>query len=389
MTDPLRQTIVATADTIVVKIGTSVITRPDGTLHRRRLTQLCRDLMAIRDSGRKLVIVSSGAVGAGVGVLGLKRRPTDLAQLQAAAAVGQSHLMRAYEEAFRAQGCHAAQLLLTAEDFSDRTRYLNMRNTIRTLLRWGAVPVINENDTVSVEELRFGDNDLLAALVTSLLQAPLLILLSSVDGLLTRPPQPRRTKRTRRGKNQEQQVEVIPVVDEFTPELRAVASPQTSAFGTGGMRSKLEAARLCMSAGDCVILANGQRPGVLRAIMAGEPIGTLFLPFGRLLRARQRWLAFSARPRGVLVVDEGAVRALCQQGRSLLAVGIREVRGDFRAGDPVAICDEQGQEVARGLTNYDAKDLQQIKGLRTPRIRELLGAGAYDEVIHRDNLVLS
>ncbi len=381
MLDAVRQEVVATADTIVVKIGTSVLTRDDGRLHRQRLNRLCRDLTSILRSGRRLVLVSSGAVGAGVGVLGLRQRPTDLARLQAAAAVGQSHLIQAYERAFGRQGYHVAQLLLTAADFANRTRYLNIRNTICTLLDWGTIPIINENDTVSVEELRFGDNDRLAALVTTLIRAPLLIMLSTVDGLLATPPG-KAARSTGAGN-------VIRLVPRINSAIRALAGPSSSRFGTGGMQTKLEAARICMAAGESVILANGLRRGIIQRILAGEPVGTLFLPHGRTLSARKRWLAFSVRPRGRVYVDEGAARALLRQGRSLLPVGVRRVEGDFRAGDPVAICDPSGREIARGLTNYSAVELARIRGLRSAKVRALLGRTAYEEVIHRDNLALA
>ena len=389
MLDAVRQEVIATAETIVVKIGTSVLTRDDGRLHRQRLNRLCRDLVSIPRSGRRLVLVSSGAVGAGVGVLGLEGRPNDLARLQAAAAVGQSHLIQAYERAFRRQGYHVAQLLLTAADFSNRTRYLNIRNTICTLLDWGTIPVINENDTVSVEELRFGDNDRLAALVTTLIQAPLLIMLSTVDGLLTIPPQDDPPREQRNGRNSPPRPEVVRLVPRITQAIRSLAGPSASRFGTGGMRSKLEAARICMAAGESVILANGLRPGTIQRILAAEPVGTLFLPHGKTLNARKRWLAFSVRPRGRIYIDDGAARALVRQGRSLLPVGVRGVEGDFRAGDPVSVCDSAGREIARGLSNYSAEELAQIKGLRTSKVRELLGRTTYDEVIHRDNLALA
>ncbi len=379
MLDPVRQEVITSAKTVVVKIGTSVLTRDDGTLDRRRLRALCRDMLAVLEKDKKLVVVSSGAVGAGVGVLGLPGRPNDLAQLQAAAAVGQSYLIRAYDEAFRASGFHAAQLLLTASDFSNRTRYLNIRNTLRALFSCNAIPVINENDTVSVEELKFGDNDRLAALVTTMLPAAVLIILSVVDGLL----------RPSSDEDGELAGEVIPIVPRIDAGIYRLVRPGRSRFGTGGMASKLQAAKVCSSAGECVILANGRRRGIIQKILAGERVGTLFLPEGGMLSARKRWLAFSARAQGAIVIDEGAERALRDQGRSLLAVGVLAVQGNFSPGSPVRILNQRGVELGRGLVNYSADELRKIKGLRTTKIREMLGAAAYDEVIHRDNLVLS
>lgn len=379
MRDPVRQEVAATARTVVVKVGTSVLTRDDGTLDRRRIHILCRDMLEVIRRNKRLVVVSSGAVAAGVAALGLPRRPHDLAHLQAAAAVGQSHLIRAYDDVFRREGFHAAQLLLTASDFSNRTRYLNIRNTLNTLFLWKAIPVINENDTVSVEELKFGDNDRLAALVSTMLPDTLLILLSVVDGLLTDLAE----------KNGRITGRVIPTVHRIDGTVRGLVSKTKSKFGTGGMASKLSAARMCTTAGQCVILANGRKRGVIRRILDGESVGTLFLPEGGIMSSRKRWLAYSARASGTIVVDEGAERALREQGRSLLAVGVVDVQGDFGPGSAVRIVNREGREIARGLVNYSSADLRKILGLRTPRIRELLGPGAYDEVVHRDNLVLA
>jgi glutamate 5-kinase len=376
MLDPVRQEVITLAHTVVVKVGTNVLTRADGTLEPTRVQALADQVHRLKASGRKVALVSSGAIGAGMGRLGLGRRPTDLRELQACAAVGQSFLMRAYEDALARHGIPTAQILLTAGDFDSRARYLNARNTVLTLFEWGCVPVINENDTVSVAEIRFGDNDHLAALVTNLLQAPLLVLLTNVDGLYAADPalDPQAPLLT-----------TVPVIDAFVLE-RAGASK--SALGSGGMRSKLRAARLATVAGESVIMANGSRPDVLDAIVRAEPVGTLFLPHHSTLPAWKRWIGYTAQPRGRLVVDAGARRAVQHEGRSLLPIGVVQVAGSFGKGDVVVLCDPDGVEFARGLTNYPAAAAERLRGLRTEQIRELPGSFPYEEVVHRDNLVV-
>jgi glutamate 5-kinase len=378
MPNLLRQEIAATATTIVVKVGTRVLTGKNGQLDQERIAQLAQQLHQILQTGRKAVLVSSGAVGAGLGRLGLTRRPTDLAQLQAIAAIGQSLLVEAYERSLWAFGHHAAQVLLTAEDLEHRTRYLNARNTLFTLLELGAIPVINENDTVSVEELQttFGDNDRLAAIVTNLIRAPLLILLSDVEGLYDGDP-------TQPGSR------VIPTVERLDESVLALVRDRTGGLGKGGMASKLEAARLATGAGENVIIAGGIVPDIISKIVAGEPVGTLFLARGQTVGARKRWIGFSVKPRGRLALDAGACEAIHRKGRSLLAIGVVEVEGKFQKGDVVALRGPDGVEFARGLTNYDQEDLQKIKGLRTNQIAATLGHCPYDEVIHRDNMVVT
>ena len=376
MLDPVRQEVIALAHTVVVKVGTNVLAGPDGTLDPGRLQSLTDQVQRIRQSGRKVALVSSGAIGAGVGRLGLGKRPTDLRQLQACAAVGQGFLMRAYQECLDAHGTHTAQILLTAGDFDHRGRYLNARNTIVTCFEWGVLPIINENDTVSVAEIRFGDNDHLAAMVTNLLQAPLLVLLTNVDGLYASDP----------ATNPDAQL--VATVPQIDGSIMDMAGGSKSALGTGGMRSKIRAARLATAAGESVIMANGARPGVLDAIFAAEPVGTLFLPHGSTVPAWKRWLGYTARPRGRFVVDAGARKAVQEQGRSLLPIGVVQVQGAFGKGDVVSLCDADGVEFARGLTNYTAADAARILGLRTEQIAEVLGAIPYEEVVHRDNLVV-
>lgn len=372
--DVARAAVLARPDVAVVKVGTNVLADTAGTLDRARIQSLADQLLRIRAAGWKVVLVSSGAIGAGVGQLGLGARPTELPHLQACAAVGQTALMRMYQEALAPHGVLPAQILLTAGDFESRGRYLNVRNTILTLFDYAALPVINENDTVSVAEIKFGDNDHLAAMVANLMQAPLLVLLTNVDGLYTADPRSDPT------------AALVPTVESIDASVSEMAGVTKSSLGTGGMKSKLKAARLATAAGGSVVMANGSRDGVLDDIFAGEPVGTLFLPQGSL-SARKRWVGFTVRPRGVVTVDDGAKRAVLDQGKSLLPVGVRGVRGDFGKGDVISICDAAGTEFARGLSNYSAADAGRIAGLNTEQIAALLGRMNYPELVHRDNLV--
>jgi glutamate 5-kinase len=335
--DLVRDEVVLSAQTWVVKVGTSVLTGPDGTLDPARIDHLAEQISAVMDRGRKVALVSSGAVGAGMGQLGWKRRPDNLRQLQAAAAVGQAYLIRAYDEGLRRHRRHAAQLLLTHEDFDSRPRYLNMRNTLHALFECDAVPVINENDTISVDEIKFGDNDRLAAMVTNLLQAPLLVILSVVDGLYRGEPG---------GSTVPDLVSMVPQIDD---EVIGLAGLGKSSLGTGGMQSKLAAARLVTRAGGSVIIASGTKPDPLTRILAGEPAGTLFLAHGATHRARKRWIGLTARPRGHYVVDAGARLALESGSKSLLAIGILEVIGEFDKGDVVRILRLRGLQLGEGV----------------------------------------
>jgi glutamate 5-kinase len=378
MADLLRQEIATAAHTVIVKIGTRSLTTAGGGLCQSRISSLAEELCVLADSGRKVALVTSGAVAAGMGQLGLTKRPANLAQLQAVAAVGQSHLIEAYDRGLRTHGRHAAQLLLTADDLDDRTRYLNVRNTIRTLFEYGAIPIINENDTVSVDELKttFGDNDRLAAMVTNLIRAPLLVLLSDVEGLFDGDPADPKSK-------------IVPTVLRLDASISALVRDKATGLSKGGMASKIEAARLTTSAGENVIIAGGRTPGNLAKILAGESIGTLFVAQGQSIPSWKRWIGFTAQPRGRLTLDAGARRAIEEQGRSLLPIGITGVTGQFDKGDVLALVDPQGSEFARGLTNYAHADLERIKGLRTEQISAALGHCAYVEVIHRDNMALT
>lgn len=377
MSDPLRQEIFATADIIVLKFGTRVLTLAEGVLNRERIGQLADEMNALRRAGKRVVLVSSGAVGAGISTLGLAGRPTDLAQLQAVAAVGQTKLIEAYDQMLVRHGCHAAQVLLTADDLNDRTRYLNVRNTLLSLLRFDTLPIINENDTVSVEELMttFGDNDRLAAMVTTLLRASLLIIFSDVDGLFDGDPSLAGSK-------------LVSTVTNIDDKIQSFVRDRKTGLSKGGMSSKLEAARIVTTGGENVIIANGHTPGTIQRIIAGDAVGTLFVAQKRSLSPLQRWIGFSARPRGKMIVDEGACKAITRHGKSLLAAGIVDTEGEFRKGDVVNVCDRSHQLVARGLSNYCASDVQRIRGLKSTRIAQVLGCRPYEEVVHRDNLAI-
>lgn len=377
MIDDLRRRIIAEAGTVVVKVGTNVLADATGTLDRARIQSLADQIHRVRAGGRKVVLVTSGAIGAGVGKLALGSRPTDLPHLQACAAVGQSALMQHYQECLTPHGVQTAQILLTAGDFDSRGRYLNARNTILTLLEYGCLPIINENDTVSVAEIKFGDNDHLAAMVTNLLRAPLLVLLTNVDGLYSDDP---RTC---------PEAKLLTTVPNIDATVTGLAAPTKSALGTGGMESKLRAARLATVAGESVIMANGSIDGVLDRVFAAETVGTLFLPHGQDVPAWKRWLGFTARPLGTFTLDDGAIRAVVRGGRSLLPVGVKAVTGEFRKGDVVSLCDVSGNEVARGLTNYGSDEAERVRGLTSEQIRATLGGVPYEELIHRDNLVLT
>ena len=375
MENLVRREVIQTAETIVVKVGTNTLAREDDTLDADRITALAEQLCAIRQSGRKVVLVSSGAVAAGIDLLSLNKRPSDLPHLQAAAATGQAHLIHLYDKALRERGYHAAQMLVTGNDFKHRHRYLNVRNTLNTLFEFPVIPIVNENDTVSVEEIKFGDNDHLAAMVCNLLPNPLLIILSSVDGLYDGDPLAPHSQ-------------VLPLVECWNDQLENLAVSSKTSRGTGGMHSKLQAVKMATKVGECVILANGLQTDILKQILAAEEVGTLFLADGRTLPAWKRWIGFTVPPKGSLTVDEGAAAALQERGKSLLAIGIRDVKGDFSAGELVSVRNQAGTEIARGLSNYTATEAQNVKGLKPEGIVKALGDLPYEEVIHRDNLVV-
>jgi glutamate 5-kinase len=359
---------------IVIKVGTSLLTEKKSRLDF--LKELVSQIKWLRDRGRDVVLVSSGAIGLGINELGLKKRPEKLPLEQAAAAVGQSLLMEMYHNLFKKEGITVAQVLLTQDDFRNRQRYLNAANTLYTLLELNVIPVINENDTVAVDELhygnKFGDNDILASLVTNLLRAELLIILTDVEGLY---------------KNVDEG-EVIKKVQKITPEIEKIALGTKRNTSRGGMSSKLKAAHLVTSGGGMAVIASGLKKGVIRAIVEGKDIGTSFIPPSKKLSHRKLWLAFSRNPAGMLGVDEGAAIAILEKGSSLLPVGIEKVGGNFRRGDLVSIVNRKGEEIARGLVNFSNEEVEKIKGLKSSRIESVLGSKPYEEVIHRDNMVV-
>lgn len=361
---------------IVVKVGTKIICGSRGELDLHRIESLVQDLAVLWGKGLDVILVSSGSIGAGVGRLGLSRKPRTIPEKQAAAAVGQGILMQHYETFFTPHGVVVAQVLLTREDITNRERYLNARHTLQSLLGFRVVPIVNENDTVAVEEIRFGDNDTLAALVACLVDADLVILLTDLDGYYTADP------------NKNMEAELIPEIYAITPEIEAAAGGRGSALATGGMETKIMAAKIAMQAGIPLIIANGMKKGTLQAILKGEQIGTLFVPREDRMQARKLWIAFGSPVQGRLVVDAGAAGALLKKGKSLLPTGVVSVEGDFTAGNVVSIVDPTAQEIARGISNYDAQALQMIKGHNSCEIKEILGYHDYDEVVHRDNLTI-
>jgi glutamate 5-kinase len=360
----------------VVKIGSALLTRDGAGLDRAMLVPWVEQMALRRLAGNEVVLVSSGAVAEGMARMHWATRPKALHELQAAAAIGQMGLVRAYEDCFQARGLHTAQVLLTRDDLADRARYLNARSTLRTLLRLGVVPVINENDTVATDELRFGDNDTLAALVANLIQADLLVLLTDQDGLFDRDP---------RGDPDARLIGEARVDD---PQLDRVARGSQSGLGTGGMVTKVRAARLAARSGTPTVIAPGRGEDVLTRIGRGESVGTLLVPSQGPQAARKQWLAGHLQVRGRLTLDAGAVRALREKGTSLLAVGVKDVQGSFNRGEVVACLDELGAEVARGLVNYDVQEVARIKGQPSHRFESILGYLDEEELIHRDNLVL-
>ena len=373
----VNRKLVMDASTWIVKVGSKSLTGDDGRLDRTQVANLARQLLTLVDMGKRVVLVSSGAVASGIGKLGLPSRPTDLATLQAVAAIGQTHLMQVYEQTFAEHGRHAAQILLTASELDDRVAYLNVRNTLRRLLEMGAIPIINENDTVAVDELKttFGDNDRLAGMVAGIMEASLLVILSDVQGLYDRDPR-------------DPQSRVVPSVDRIDERIEDMVRDRKTGISKGGMASKLATAKFVTTSGQCVVIAWGREPEILVRLANGEMVGTLFLPQSKTLTPRKRWIGFSAQPAGQLQVDDGAAKAMCAEGRSLLAIGIKGVEGEFGKGDIVSIVNPHSVEIARGLINYNSKQVAQIRGCRSDRIEQILGQCPYEEVIHRDNLAI-
>ncbi len=372
----LRKSYLGKSRRVVVKVGSAVLTSKDG-LDLSVMENLARNISFLINSGKEVILVSSGAVAAGKKRLGLQiNRTLELKEKQGAAAVGQSSLMRFYEDIFDRLGYKVAQVLLTHDDLSNRNRYLNVRNTILTLLEWKIIPVINENDTVSVEELRFGDNDTLGALITNVIEADLFVCLTDVDGLYTGNP------------HEDRQARPVYTVAKVDKKVETMAGYVVGALGTGGMQSKIQAARMVSARGGSSFIGSGREEGIMQQLFACEPVGTFFLPQVEKMQSRKHWIAYVLRPQGYLVLDQGACKALMKGGKSLLPSGILEIRGTFGVGAPVQCLDEKGSAIATGLSNYSANDLNKIKGLNTGQIEETLGYKDSDEAIHRDNLVI-
>ncbi|NMX21825.1 glutamate 5-kinase [ANME-1 cluster archaeon GoMg4] len=363
------------AKRIVIKVGTSNLTDKNYRLEPRKVEKLATEIVELKKQDKEIILVSSGAIGAGIGKLDLKQRPRDIKVLQATAAVGQNVLMSTYDRYFAHYDQIIAQILLTHAAFFNRQRYLNLRNTLVTLLKSGIIPIINENDTVAVDEIKLGDNDTLSALVASNLDADLLIILTNTDGLFTYDP-----KRSKKA-------ELIPVVDEITPEIERIAETG-GRTGVGGMKTKIQAAKVVIKAGIPMVIANGGEENILMRIMKGEPVGTLFMPRKRKMNDREHWILFAASPKGRIKVDEGAKAALVKNGGSLLPSGIIGVEREFRSGDTVSITDAEGVEFAKGISNYSSSDIEKIKGLQSREIEHVLGRKDYNEVVYRGNLVL-
>jgi len=361
---------------LVVKVGSGLVTEPGVGASPARIRTLADEVATVRP-GRQIVLVTSGAIATGVARLGLVERPRSIPDTQATAAVGQSALMWHYEAAFRRHDILVGQVLLTAQDISDRARYLNAKNTLLSLLKFDVLPIVNENDTVAVEEIKVGDNDNLSALVASLIDADLLVLLTDVDGLYTDDPSVNRRARK------------LDTVEAITEEIALLARAGKRGLSVGGMVTKLQAAQKATTAGVPMIIASGQEAGVLHRLIEGEPVGTYFAPKATRLQARKRWIAFAVPPQGRIAVDPGALAALTLRGKSLLPSGIVEVEGQFASGEVVAVlAGPGGREFARGVVNFDAGELRKIRGVKTHDIEQRLGYKSFDEVIHRDNLVI-
>ena len=372
----IRKSTLSKARRIVVKVGSSILASVEKGLHHEVFSHLAKEISELKRQGYEIVLVSSGAIAAGMEKLGYKKRPQSITQKQAAAAVGQSRLMNIYENHFSRHQQMVAQILLTHDDLSHRRRFLNARNTLLTLLELGIIPIINENDTVVVDEIKVGDNDNLSALVTNLIEADLLIILTNSDGLCDADPKLNPHARC------------IPLVEDIDVNLGRMVGETTSETSVGGMVSKIQAAKKTSRFGISTVIASGMREGVLHQILRGKEIGTLILPKADALSSRKHWIAFNLKPKGDLIVDDGAKRAIAQRGKSLLPSGVVKVRGDFGRGDPVSCIGPRGKEFARGLVNYSASELDKIRGLKTKQIEKALGYKYSDEVIHRDDLVV-
>ena len=376
MHDDLRLETLAHTKKILIKIGSAVLTGADG-LDLKIINSLVAEMSELVHQGYSVVLVSSGAIASGKHRLNITGKLKSIPEKQAAAAVGQGRLMRVYSKSFEKKGIHVAQILLTLADLTNRQRFLNIRNTLSTLMDWKVIPIINENDTVAVDEIKFGDNDNLASMIANIVEADLFINLTNIEGLYDRNPA------------EFKKAKFIPLVSEFTDEIEAIATAETSSVGTGGMKSKVLAAKKVTAIGIPCIIAPGKKRKVLTDIISGKEIGTLFLPMADRLNSKKYWIAFTLRSRGKLIIDNGARKALLEKGKSLLPSGIIDVEGDFALGDPVSCVDGEGTAIAKGLVNFNSAEIRKIMGLKTAKIEPTLGHKDYEEVIHRDNLVIT
>jgi len=371
-----RKTSFQQAKRIIVKVGSGILTVSDG-LNIKAIRSISRQICCLIDQGREVLLVTSGAMAAGVKKVALPKRPDELPKRQAAAAVGQAGLIMEYEKAFGRYGKKVAQILLTSDDLSNRKRYLNARNTLYTLLSWQVVPIINENDTVSVAEIRFGDNDTLAAMIALLMDADILINLTVTDGLYDKDP---------RAHND---AELIPEVTAISKDMEKLASNIPGTLNFGGMLTKIKAAKKMMAAGIPMVIANGNTPHILAKLFAGKDFGTYFIPKAEKLASRKCWIGFTLKPQGLITLDDGAAAAVLSRGKSLLPSGISGVEGDFDVGAAVELAKTDLEIIGIGLVNYSAVDIRRIMGCKSGQIRDRLGHKPYDEIIHRDNLVVT
>ncbi len=371
-----RKRLLKNARRIVIKAGSGILTGNDG-FNSTVINSLTNDICDLKSRGFEIILVSSGAIAAGMKKMGYEKKPDGISEKQAMAAIGQSRLMMAYEKAFGRHGVTVAQILITRDDLNNRRRYLNARNTIFTLLSWGILPIINENDTVVIDEIKFGDNDNLSAMVANMTESNLLTILTDTDGLYDDDP--------RINKN----AKLIPLINKIGSSHFQFATSVPGALGTGGMASKITAARKATLKGIPVIIANGRTKNIIRKILKGEETGTLFLPQTKAVCGRKHWIAFTRAIKGKIIIDDGAVKALIKNGKSLLPSGVIGVSGRFNRGDSVQIVDCNDNEIAVGMVDYNHSELEKVKGLNSRKIEEMLGFKHNDEIIHRDNLLIT
>ncbi len=376
MMNEKRASIFNSARRVVVKIGSNVLTEDHG-LNLSAIRSISRQVCHLIDGGIEIILVSSGAMASGIRKVGLDKRPDEIPKRQAIAAVGQAGLIMEYEKAFARYHKKVAQILLTGDDLNNRKRYLNARNTLCMLLSWQVVPIINENDTVMIEEIQFGDNDNLAAMITLLMDADILVNLTDIDGLYTKDP---RTN---------SDADFIPLVSNIGEDIKKIAGDIPGALGTGGMLSKTNAAKKVTAAGIPMVIANGGKPDVLKKLFSGKDVGTFFTPKNKKLKSRKCWIAFTLKPKGVIRIDDGAAAAILNRGKSLLPSGIVGVEGEFSVGAPVEFRKTDGETLGTGLVNYNSTDIRKIMGLKSSQIKNRLGHKPYDDVIHRDNLAVT